>query len=66
LKEKKMARSNIGKDISDQFTAARRVVTILAKFTPAQRERIMGIVGEHVFEDAPKVPDERQVEVAFS
>lgn len=60
-----MSKTQVDNGIRAQFTAANRIVTQLSKFSAAQRARIMDIVNEHKFDDAPKVP-ENQEEMAFS
>lgn len=50
----------IDTNVRGQFTSAARIVRELSKYTPVQRKRIMEIVAEARYDDAPK-PDDTQM-----
>lgn len=58
------ARINIGQGIKNQFNAAGRIVRELAAFSPGQRARVMELVNEHKYDDAPPAP-ERSIPLDF-
>lgn len=62
-----MAKSkiNIAQGVKNQFNAAGRIVRELAAFTPAQRARVMELVNEHRFDDAPTSAEVRTIPLDF-